>query len=240
MIAVSLAIALFGAIPDKSPTTNPTINGYDTTPALNAAATQACATGEKVIEFGAGQYAFYTAPAPFPCGVTLKGVGSESTLLVQAYSRDTSLYFLVWAYGGGGGIVNATPFAWHGVQGGIGVYVSALPTSAPGDIAGAQVWRDAIVSGFGSWWYPAYLDGSQRTNCAAACGIRSVRFDNVRIFQGSTVNVVCNNCIAFEWFGGGSYGAAAAVQFYGAQSSGNYINANVQGAITGPGVKVGR
>lgn len=240
MISVLLAIALFGALPDKSPTTAPTINSYDTTPALNAAAVQGCATGDKTIEFESGQYAFYTAPQPFPCGITLKGVGSESTLLVQAYSRDVSLYFLVWAYGGGGGIVNATPFAWHGVEGGIGAYVSALPTSPAGDIAGSQVWRDTIISGFGRWWYPVYLDGSQRTNCANACGVRSIRFDNVRIFQGSTVNFVCNNCVAFEWFGGGSYGPTAGVQFYGAQSTGNYLNANIQGPVVGPGVKVGR
>ena len=240
MIAFALSMALLGAVPDLSPVSAPTANGPDVSPVFNTAVALACAGDTRELHFGAGQWAFETCPDPIPCGVKLTGEGNGATLLVLKNAFCPT--FISWTGGqeGGGGTRDLTVFAWHGVHAGVALYWQARADLPIGTIAGAPVLRDTNVSGFGTWWVPLYFDGAQRTDCTNACGLRVPMLDNVRVFRGRVVNAVCNNCIGMEWHGGGSYGAHAAVQFYGAQSTGNYLDADIQGLISGIGWRSAR
>lgn len=193
----------FGVTPPPSP---PSPSWPDATPALNDAVRTACAGDIRTLHYGAGTFHFLTPPTPFPCGIWLTGEGKGATLLQRDYDGD----FLAWVGGqeGGGGLERMAVYAGPGTVGGAGVRVQALARDAIGTIAGAVVLRDVTVSGAGTWDYAVVLDGSQRQDCTNACGVRIVRFDNVHLFQATVADLLCLNCIAFEWIGGGAYGSA--------------------------------
>lgn len=208
----------------------------DATLALAHATQLACAGPIRTIQYEAGVYHFLTPPDPFPCGVILIGQGKGATILERNYSGGD---FLAWVGGqeGGGGLTQLAVYAGAGTSGGHGVLVQAQAAHAIGTIAGAVVLRDVTISGAGTWDWPLRLDGSGRTDCASACGVRIVRLDNVHLFQGMLGNLLCLNCISLEWIGGGSYGQNPGILFIG--GTGNYLNADLQGMLSGP-VRLGR
>ena len=223
-------------VPPPPPLPSPPPTWPDATPALNQAARDACAGPIRTIQYEAGVYHFLTPPDPFPCGVILIGQGKGATILERNYSGGD---FLAWIGGqeGGGGLTQLAVYAGAGTSGSHGVFVHAQAAHSIGTIAGAVILRDVTISGAGTWDWPLRLDGSGRTDCSSACGVRIVRLDNVHLFQGVLGNLLCLNCISLEWIGGGSYGPMADVLFVGGTN--NYLNADVQGTISGA-VRVGR
>jgi hypothetical protein len=84
------------------------------------------------------------------------------------------------------------------------------------------------ITGEGTYTLPLFLDGLNRT--VAPIGLRTVRLDNVTVFNGTWWAVEWWNCVSCEWFGGGVYqgfGTTQAIVVGGPQSQNNYINAHI-------------
>lgn len=211
MAHAEIHISAFGGFPD----------GSDTTPALNRALVASCSGAERFIKFDAGEYSFYSQPDPIGCGISLKGQGEWITWLIRWYNEGEFLTF----YGPyGGGARDLAVFAGRGTYGGVAVHVRADETTATGN----QVFRDIVISGYGTWTLPLFLDGWQRTTAPA--GVRTVMLNNVKVFNATWWAVEWWGAIGCEWFGGGAwqgYGTTQAVAVGGPMSTGNRIDAMI-------------
>jgi hypothetical protein len=191
-VASALEITAYGARPD----------GSDTTPALNAAVTAALAGPDRTIHVPAGQWTFTTPPATIAGGVSsgvqLVGEGKSNTILTRAYSGGEFLLIT----GNGSVIRDLSIWAGAGTSGGVAIHLLASDAvGAGGNHRIENVW---ITSGTGgTWLLPLYLDGANRT--LAPVGIRTVRLDNVAVFNATWWAMEWWNAIACEWIGGGAY-----------------------------------
>lgn len=201
-------------------------NGSDTTPALAAAVTAACAGPDRTVTFGAGHYVFLTQPAPITCGVTLVGQGIWQTYLTRAYN-GTLLTFRTPL---GGGARDLTIYAAPGTHSGIAIHVHSSDAQGP---AGNQIFQHLVVSGEGTWLLPIFLDGTART--IPPNGVRTVLMVNVKVFNATWWAVEWWNCVGCEWYGGGAwagFGTTQAIAVGGAGGVGNYINAMIDWPVS--------
>jgi hypothetical protein len=251
MPAVALEIGAFGGRPD----------GSNTTPAWNAAIAAAVAGSDKTIHFPAGDYTFSTPPGPLSGSVRIVGEGQMNTVLHRAYqgnpSTDCGLGgmpasaacdFIV-IRGKGSSLRDLTILADSRTAGGTGLHIVADAADAGGYHDIRNVWitggaspRTGLSDASGTYLIPLFLDGTQRPSGPLE-GLRVVYLDNVTVWQGTWWAVDWWNCVACEWIGGGVYqggGTTQNVSVGGPISQRNYLNANIQGTVTGSGYTVAR
>lgn len=187
-----LDIRCYGATP----------GGADCALALNAALADAQAGSDKTIWIPAGQWFLASKPDAVKNGIRLVGEGKSDTILTRNYSNDD---FLVLVQNGSM-IRDLTIWAGSGTSGGTAIHAIAdNGANGPGGNHRIQdVW---ITSGSGATWaIPLFLDGLNRT--IDPIGIRTVRMDNVTVFNATAWAVEWWNAISCEWIGGGAYQGA--------------------------------
>lgn len=209
--ALSLDFSTFGGVP----------GGPDNTQAFNSALKEACNGTDREIYFPAGTYNFYYPPDPNQCGVTLRGSGEWFTILQRQYSDGEFIQF----HGNGGGLKDIAIWAARGTSGGVGLHLKASNLIGPG---GNQILQNVVISGYGTYTLPLFLDGAERT--VEPTGIRTVFMQNVKVFNSTWWAVEFWNAIGCEWFGGGAwqgYGTYQGIAVGGPLSTGNRIDAMI-------------
>lgn len=172
------------------------------TSALNQAAASLCAnSSSRTIHFTAGIFNFYTAPNPFNCALNLVGEGIGATTLIRRYSEGK---FLQWTRGtdhSGGSLHNMTILAGENTNGGMAVYVQALPDTDGLQnsynrhsfiIDGIIVGRVSVTNT--SWEFGLYLDGSNNpdNNSNSIPGIRGIYVDHSTFGGTNNASVYLN------------------------------------------------
>ena len=197
----------YGAVADNGVT--------DNTPALNAAATAACAIGGAAVQFAVATsyYGFATKPNPIGCGSWVVGGGNGSTnsagtSLVYTFNETTPTNgFLTWdgSYlsnkGTGGGLANISLYKMTN-NGGAAI---KLTGSDDNHRAGFFTISDVVVSGSGGaqWNKDLLIDGS----CCTTLGGQGIRDVHIRNFWAAVASdgdaaILFNNAVQVMWYGG--------------------------------------
>lgn len=200
---IAFAVSAFGPAENVTlPTTG------DATPALDAAATTACASVDnRTIRVGAGTFNFLTQPKPFSCALKLAGEGIGATTFVRGFQGGA---FLHWQRGGdhsGGMLRDMTVAAGAGTTSGIAIYIQATADTDPSVnsfnrhsflIENIIVGRQSAVST--SWAFGLYLDGSANPdgNPNSVPGIRGVYIDKSTFGGASTASIYLNKARGTE------------------------------------------
>lgn len=182
---------------------------------------------DKTLDIPAGNCVFRSRPVPLRLGVSIRGQGKSTTVLIRAYSAVNDGFITI--YNQGSTIRDLTIFAAPGTHGGIGLYIESSDAAKGGNHEIQNVW----VTGGGTWYIPMMAYGEISTTPPA--GVRAILMNNVNLFNGTVWLLVWWDCIACEWIGGGAYqgaGSTSNIAVGGTRSEKNVINANISGAVT--------
>lgn len=198
-----LSILWWGAKGDNSTNATPALNAAQAyVAAQNAAPTTSGSS--TILRCPKGQYLFTTQPNDITTRIAIRGDNLTSTFFYRGFSPTGTDGLLNYKNGASASILSDLAiYAVSGTTGGSIVSLVASSSGAPSAVNISNVWLSTF--GTDTNVNTLYIDGTAKTS--APIGVRDMKMSNVTIFGAQTTSVVLKGVVAFDWNGGGLFGA---------------------------------